>query len=293
MAVFPAGGKLAQAEWSYIDHIENAAGRPVYRRQREPLSHTQVIDGATAWQIHSMMAGSLYRGSSKGSLDALIEKPFKGSGKGGTTHDFADCWFLGYNKRVTCGVWTGYLSANGQSIYPGAFSRDLAMPVWQAAINAVTPSFGGGDITPPGNVVKVQVCSTSGQRATQYCQEYSEDPNSGVVKSLPTGVDEYFRRGTEGLPFCAVHSGGTSPGGNPHEIGPLDMATTSAVPVQPKGPVLLGDDPYHTEIPGLVTTTEQPGLVRKRSNVLDSLDLGNIEEAIPLRKPRRLEIEDD
>lgn len=293
MAVFPAGGKLAKAELSYIDHVEDAAGRPFYRRQRESLSRTQVIDGATAWQVHSMMAGSLYRGSSKGTLDGLIENPFAGSGKGGSTHDFADCWFIGYNKRVACGVWTGYLSANGQSIYQGAFSRDLAMPVWQAAINAVTPSFGGGDVTPPANVVKVQVCSASGQRATQYCQEYSEDPNSGVVKSLPTGVDEYFRRGTESLPFCAVHSGGTIGENNPREIGTLDLASTNAVPVQPKGLVLLGEDPYHTEAPGFSTTAEPPGLIHKRANVLDSLDLGNIEDTIPLRKPKRLEIEDD
>jgi len=293
MAVFPAGGKLAPAELCYIDHIENAAGRSEYRRQQASLSRTQVIDGATAWQVHSMMAGSLYRGSSKGSLDGLIEKPFKGSGKGGSTHDFSDCWFIGYNKRITCGVWTGYLSANGQSIYQGAFSRDLAMPVWQAAINAATPSFGGGDITPPTNVVKVTVCSASGQRATQYCLDYSKDPNSGVVKSLPTGVDEYFRRGTEGLPFCAMHSGGTSAESNPREIGTLDLATSNAVPVQPKGLILLGDDPYHTEVPGFATTTDQSGLVRKRTNVLDSLDLGNIEDAIPLRKPVRLEIQDD
>ncbi len=293
MAVFPSAGKLAKTAWSYIDRVENAAGRPVYRRQRESLSRTQVIDGATAWQIHSMMAGSLYRGSSKGALDGLMEKPFKGAGKGGSTHDFADCWFIGYNKRVTCGVWTGFLSANGQSIYQGAFSRDLAMPVWQAAINAATPSFGGGDLSPPANVVKVQVCATSGQRATQYCQEYAEDPGSGVVKSLPTGVDEYFRRGTESLPFCAVHSGGASEESNPHEIGALDLAISNAVPVRPQAPVLLGNDPYHTEIPGFVVTSEQPGLVRKRTNVLDSLDLGDIEEAIPLRKPKRLEILDD
>ena len=33
--------------------------------------------------------------------------------------------------------------------------------------------------------------------------------------------------------------------------------------------------------------------VRRRPNVLDSLDLGAIEEAIPLKRPRRLVIEDE
>ena len=95
------------------------------------------------------MAGSLYRGSSKGVLDGLLEKPFNGAGKGGSTHGFTDSWFIGYNKRVTCGVWTGFLMGNGEPVYPGAFSRDLSMPVWQATMNAATPSFGGQGLTPP------------------------------------------------------------------------------------------------------------------------------------------------
>ena len=126
MAAFPTGGRLGPEQLVYVDRVENPAGRVVYRRQRQALPRTEVIDEATAWQLHSMMKGSLYRGSSKGALDSLVEKPFYGAGKGGSTHDFGDCWFLGYNKRVTCGVWTGFLNANGEPIYPGAFSKDLA-----------------------------------------------------------------------------------------------------------------------------------------------------------------------
>jgi membrane carboxypeptidase/penicillin-binding protein len=252
----------------------------------------QVIDEASAWQIHSMMAGSLYRGSSKGALDGLLEKPFHGAGKGGSTHDFGDCWFLGYNKRVTCGVWTGFLLSNSDPIYPGAFSRDLAMPVWQAAMNAAAPSFGGSGIAPPDNVVQVPICTHSGQRATQFCQEYVEDAGSGVVRSRTTAVNEYFRRGTERLAFCNVHSGATMDVANP-ETAILNLPALDAVPVRPTAPVLLGDDPYHTELPSFAATAGQSGLVRRRTNVLDSLDLGDVEDTIPLRRPQRLEISDD
>ncbi len=292
MAAFPLGGRLGPAQLVYVDRVENPSGRVVYRRERQPLPRNEVIDEATAWQVHSLMAGSLYRGSSKGALDGLVEKPFNGAGKGGTTNDFGDCWFIGYNKRVTCGVWTGFLSANGEPIYPGAFSKDLAMPVWQAAMNAATPSFGGDKIEPPASVVQVNVCSVSGQQATQFCQEYSEDPNSGVVRTRSTGVAEYFRRGTEKLPFCTVHSGTNADAGS-HEKGILDLPALDAVPVRPKAPVLLGDDPYHTELPSFAATTAEAGFVRRRTNVLDSLDLGDVEEAIPLRRPKRLEIQDE
>jgi penicillin-binding protein 1A len=239
-----------------------------------------------------MMAGSLYRGSSKGALDDLLEKPFHGSGKGGTTHDFGDCWFLGYNKRVSCGVWTGFLLSNGDPIYPGAFSRDLAMPVWQAAMNAIAPSFGGQGISPPDNVVQIPVCSVSGQRATQFCQEYVEDPASRVVRSRSTGVNEYFRAGTAQLPFCTIHSGASADATHPG-MNLFDLPALDAVPVRPKAPALLGDDPYHTELPAFAETSGQGGLVRRRTNVLDSLDLGDLEDSLTLPRPRRLEIADE
>lgn len=294
MTTFPLGGMSGPETLVYLDRIEDSSGTTVYRRQRKPLARHPVIDDATAWQVHSMMAGSMYRGSSKGVFDGLLEKPFYGAGKGGTTHDFADTWFIGYNKRITCGVWTGFLAGNGDPIYPGAFSRDLSMPVWQAAMNAAAPSFGGDPLSPPGSVVNVSICSTSGQKATEFCQEHVEDINTGTIRSRSTAKPEYFRKGTENLPFCNIHSGvGTIGEVASPDMALLNLSALDAVPVRPKEPVLLGDDPYHTEVPSFAAISAEPGLVRRRTNVLDSLDLGTIEEEIPLRRPKRLTILDE
>jgi hypothetical protein len=73
----------------------------------------------------------------------------------------------------------------------------------------------------------------------------------------------------------------------------LNLPALDAVPVQPKSPALLGDDPYHTELPSFAATTAEPGVVRRRTNVLDSLDLGDVEESLPLKSPQRLQIEDE
>jgi penicillin-binding protein 1A len=276
----------------YLDRIEDASGRVVYRHRRPSVESRPVLDDATAWQVHSMMAGSLERGSSSGALDGLLEKPFSGAGKGGSTHDFSDAWFLGYNQRITCGVWTGFLTSSGEPIYPGAFSRDLALPVWQAAMNAAAPSFGGTPMTPPPSVVQLAMCTVSGQRATQFCQEQAADLQTGAVRSLSTAVTEYFRAGTEQLPFCGVHSGGLNEAVNPAlAINNLPAMDTS--PVQPQQPVLIGDDPYHTEVPSFAANTSETGFVRRRTNVLDSLDLGEVEEQIPLKRPERLQIQDE
>jgi membrane carboxypeptidase/penicillin-binding protein len=292
MATFPLAGRVGPQGLAYLDRIENAAGQIVFRRSAQPISRNSVIDDATAWQVHSMMAGSLFRGSSKGALDGLIEKPFYGAGKGGSTHDFADTWFFGYNKRVTCGVWTGFLQGNGESIYPGAFSRDLAMPIWQATMNAAAPSFGGDKLLPPPSVVEVPMCSISGQKATQFCQEHTEDLAKGGVHSHSTAVNEFFRKGTENLAFCTIHSGAASEALSP-EMALLNLPAMDAVAVRPKEPVLIGDDPYHTEVPSFTATSSEPGFVQRRTNVLDSLDLGNIEEGIPLKPPVRLQITDE
>jgi penicillin-binding protein 1A len=294
MAVFATGGSLPQAELFYIDRIENASGLTVFRRKHGTATSTPVLDPAASWQVHSMMAGSLYRGSSRGVLSKLEEKPFHGAGKGGTTHDFSDAWFVGYNRRITCGVWTGFLQSNGGPIYPGAFSRDLAMPVWLAAMNAAAPSFGGGEpLKPPSTIVETPVCTVSGQRATRFCQEYAQDPESGVVKTHSCAMNEFFRTGTEKLAFCSVHSGAGSLAAHPESSPTAALPAIDTAPVRPKAAVLIGDDPYHTEMPVFSNTATQPGLVRRRSNVLDSLDLGTIEESIQLRRPKRLVIEDD
>ena len=292
MTVFPLSGMSGPTDWVYLDRIENSKGRVVHRRKRQIHEPSQVIDDAAAWQVHSMMAGSLERGSAKGVLAGMLEKPFSGAGKTGSTHDFTDSWFLGYNRRITCGVWTGFLMGNGAAAYPGAFSRDLAMPVWQAAMNAAAPSFGGDRLEPPTTVVEVPVCATSGQRATQFCQQHVENLDAGTVRSRSTAVIEFFRKGTESLPYCSVHSGGLGDAAMP-EMGILNLPALDATPVRPTQPVLLGDDPYHIELPSFAASSAEPGIVRRKTNVLDSLDLGNIEERIPLKRPKRLQIDDE
>lgn len=292
MATFPLAGRRGPVEFSYIDRIENSAGRVVYRRTAVANPSGRLLDAAVAWQVHSMMAGGMSDGSARGLVDELLEKPFSGAGKGGTTHDFADTWFLGYNGRVTCGVWTGFLQGNSEPIYPGAFSRDLAMPVWAAAMNAATPAFGGKIIEKPDSLVEVEICSVSGQRATQFCQEMVEDVTTGTVKSKGTAVVEYFREGAQNLPFCTHHSGVLGGESDPnHTLG--NLPALDALPVLPKGPVLIGEDPYHTELPSYSGGGGQSGFVRRSTNVLDSLDLGDFDETIRMKRPPRLEIQPD
>ncbi|MFD2256139.1 transglycosylase domain-containing protein [Luteolibacter algae] len=292
ISTFPLGGKKGSVKFSYLSRIENGQGLVVFRQPKSQNPPGRLLDEAVAWQVHSMMAGGMDHGSARGLRDGLIAKPFHGAGKGGTTHDFADTWFLGYNGRVSCGVWTGFLQGNSEPIYPGAFSREIAMPIWAATMNAATPAFGGVEIGRPPGMIQMDICSVSGQRATQFCQEMIEDVEQGAVRSVSTKYTEYFRKGTENIPFCTLHSGVVSANGSIEN--PLNnLPALDALPVRPKSPVLLGEDPYHTELPSYAAHSNEGSFRRRSTNVLDSLDLGDFEETIRMRKPPRLEIDPD
>jgi penicillin-binding protein 1A len=292
ISTFPLSGKKGPTKFTYISRVENVDGRVVYQKTAQSNPTGPLLDERVAWQVHNMMEAGMERGSARGLKEQLLAQPFNGAGKGGTTHDFSDAWFLGYNGRFSCGVWTGFLQGNSKPIYPGAFSRDLAMPVWVAAMNAASPALPSTAIHRPVGLVDVRICSVSGQRFTEYCQEIKENLGTGKAKSVSTEAIEYMLEGTQGLPFCTVHSGVHS-----SEIDPSNALSNfpalDTMPIRPAQSVLIGNDPYHTEIPGEVATNTGTGLMNRSTNVLDSLDLGGFEETISIRRPPRLEISPD
>jgi hypothetical protein len=156
-------------------------------------------------------------------------------------------------------------------------------------MNAAAPDFGGRGIPQPPSIVEEQVCRVSGQRATPYCYEIIEDPQTGRPVSRPAGMIEFFRKGTEKLPFCPDHSGAAPV--NPSE-GAIDMTQLAVIdtsPVRPTEATLLGEDPYHSFQP----TAEGLPESRPRGsgfNVIDGFDLGDGDEGVVLPPPGRLEI---
>ena len=248
----------------------------------------EATDEATAFMVYSMMRGGMERGNVAGLAERMVEKPFTGAGKSGTTHDFSDTWFLGYNGRVSCGVWVGFLQPN-KSIYDGAFSKDLAMPVWEDAMNTAAANYGGKIISQPDSVVQAEICRVSGQRATPYCYDTFTDAATGASLTGPAKIQEYFRKGSENLPFCPLHSG-AAPADAAAVTGSIIVtAVIDTTPVRSKEPVLLGEDPYYTE-QVILDGTAQPA-PRNRTNVLDSFDLGDGEVRMKLPWPERLKID--
>lgn len=228
----------------YLDRIEDEEGQLIWESTQaiDTRNNAHVRKGAmstaTAFQLHNILQSSLKTGSAT-RVTAYLPPNFKGGVQTGTTYDFADNWLFGYNNRITCGTWIGFLEGK-KAIYDGAFSSDTCSSVLGAAMKEADQLFPPSEITPPPSVERVEICLTTGKRATHSC--YDIDPVDRKYRRYT--MFEYLRKGDSSLSFCDLHGEGVSI--------PSSFAVRTNIlplpPILPTKPILQGTDPYHTEI---------------------------------------------
>jgi penicillin-binding protein 1A len=119
--VFSTGG--AKLQPYLIDHIADASGRTIFKATRGKI---QVLSPQAAQLTGSVMEEVLTRGT--GARARALGLRHRAAGKTGTTNDFMDAWFVGYDDRITCGVWVGF--DQPKKIMPGGYGAELALPIW-------------------------------------------------------------------------------------------------------------------------------------------------------------------
>ncbi len=293
IATFARAGQTGPLQTYYVERIEDGTGHAVIQRAPVNPQRKQALDEASAYQVHSMLQGTSRSGNLAGAMTGM-KAAFQGGVKTGTMHDFSGCWTLGYSNRIACGVWCGFLQGAAKPIYEGAFGKDIALPVWKSIISALPDEMLQGELRRPAKIIDVDVCRVSGQKASQYCYETTEDPVTRLPKLKDARVVEFFRAGTEVIPTCPVHSGGIPIPGTKNQDG-QDIAALDAIPVRAKEPLLIGKDPYQTEIPtgsgSKEEGAEEGAFFRSMQNALDTLDLGDDRAQLPLTAPGKLDIE--
>ncbi|WP_084165927.1 penicillin-binding protein 1A [Conchiformibius kuhniae] len=124
-AVFANGGYKVSGY--VIDKIYDTKGN--LRAEMHPLiagkNARPVIDARNAAAMNSMLqdvvrSGTGARASALGRSDL--------AGKTGTTNDFKDAWFVGYNPKVVTAVYVGY--DKPASMGRRGFGGTLALPIW-------------------------------------------------------------------------------------------------------------------------------------------------------------------
>ena len=254
----------------------------------------RVISRETAYIMNSLLRSALINGTGASGISELADD-LSLAGKTGTTYDFADNWFVGYNSRVTCGLWMGFVHGSRKAIYLGAFSRDTLLPAWVKTMNAALSAFTGREMLQPNSITGLKVCDVSGLRATRYCQKYQRNALTGAETYESTAVDELFTARSQPTGYCDVH-GVVDPAITANQDFNADTergSKSSAIPVQPKQPLLLGGDPYGTEQPDFAPRQAQIASQNSMLINFDQLDSEDRDAGIVLDRPRRIEIYED
>ena len=115
------------------------------------------IRADTAFVMTNLLRGVVQRGTAEKA--ASLNWPI--AGKTGTTDDFSDAWFIGFDPDITLGVWVGY--DQKKPLGQGMSGAEAALPIWIETFKTwigdrkEPPKF-----EPPGNIVFVSVDKLTG-----------------------------------------------------------------------------------------------------------------------------------
>jgi penicillin-binding protein 1A len=144
-------------------------------------------------------------------------------------------------------VWAGF--DKPQKIYRGAFGRELALPIWVDIMNAAAESYPPREIKQPSNLKQIEICSRSGQLATDKCYDAVKSANGDTVQRRATYM-EIATQAQAPTELCNIH--GEPRARIAREFGSSDLPRaelavnlTEVMPVAIKSPTLIADhDPY-------------------------------------------------
>jgi penicillin-binding protein 1A len=156
-SVFPNQGVLMKP-YSVLK-VTDREGNLLEENHPQPQD---AIRADTAFVMVNLLRGVVERGT--GVKAAALNWPI--AGKTGTTEDFGDAWFIGFDPDVTLGVWVGY--DQKKPLGAGMAGAEAALPIW---IDIFKTWIGERKDAPafeaPGNIVFVNVDKNTGQPTEQ------------------------------------------------------------------------------------------------------------------------------
>jgi len=163
-------------------------------------THPQASDAIradTAYLLTYLLRGVVESPWGTAARAKSLKRPI--AGKTGTTNDFTDAWFIGYEPMLACGVWVGF-DEKKDSLGKGETGGKAALPIWMDFWKVATKDVPIEDYPIPGNIVFVPV-DDAGRPGR---------PGTPGVTMVP------FIAGTEPRAFLAsMPTGGDSPADEP------------------------------------------------------------------------------
>jgi 1A family penicillin-binding protein len=250
--IFPNGGWRPTTP-HILERIEEKDGTLVWDGKQQSIRKI-VVKPETAYEVHSCLVDALQSGTGKAAYAQFGLKKFPAAGKTGTAYDFTDALFAGYDSNFTCAVWAGF--DKPQKIYRGAFGRELALPIWVDIMNAAAQSYPPKEIKQPSNLKKIEICSRSGQLASDKCYDAVKTDDGNTVQKR-TAYMEIATPSQAPTEACNIH--GEPRARLAREFGSSDLPRaelavnlSEVTLVAIKSPTLIADkDPYNSVKPTL------------------------------------------
>jgi len=200
------GGRQVQPVM--FDRIQNRYGKSVYRTDQRACAgcsaewqsgltppvladeRKQVIDPVTAYQIVSILEGTVQRGTA--TTVRSVGKPV--AAKTGTTNDQFDAWTMGFSPDLVAGVWVGF--DKPRDMGNGESGGRVAAPIFRDFMLAALKDRPAVTFRVPNGVEHVEVDADTGcQPGPDTRQVITEAfrPGSAPTErcSAPVGADGY------------------------------------------------------------------------------------------------------
>ena len=177
---FVNGGKLIDAK--FIDRIQDSEGNTIFNSENrecegcDQISYIsnnipkiknnfkQIMSKETAYQMTSILEGTVKRGTAKGLRDLNLDL----GGKTGTTNKNTDTWFIGFSSNYVIGVYVGYDEPSSLGKYETG--ARTAMPIFKSFVKNSVKKNNARPLKVPEGITMLVVNSNTGKRAS-----YSDD----------------------------------------------------------------------------------------------------------------------
>jgi penicillin-binding protein 1A len=174
-SVFANGGYRIKPY--FIQRIEDGRGNVLFEEKpvRANVNAERAIDERNAYVMTSMM-----RDVVRGGTAAAAMKLGRGdlAGKTGTTTDFLDAWFCGFNSGLVGVVWVGF--DQPQTLGRNETGGGVALPIWIRYMGAVLQGVAEKPLDSPQGVLSVA--------GEIYYQEFAPRNDSEVTGDAPSGA---------------------------------------------------------------------------------------------------------
>jgi penicillin-binding protein 1A len=154
----------------FIARITDRDGRELERSLPETAS---VIPADLAYVVTHLLEGVVARGTAVGAR--RLGRPV--AGKTGTTNEFTDAWFLGFDPQIAAGVWVGH--DENETLGNRESGARVALPAWVNFMQNGRPDPPRSGFPAPPTVALVPVDLESGQPADD------QGPNTIIEAFLP------------------------------------------------------------------------------------------------------------